>query len=124
FSFNVAWVCNLWRDMLTDSPEYWTRISFDVANDTTPLLDAFTRSKDSEIRILVFSSANDLTEEGKMGESNPAESITRHLQPHIERCTSIIFHLTFASPLPSPTLFLTREALFLEDLTLACRMHD
>ncbi|KAF8959572.1 hypothetical protein BDZ97DRAFT_2061085 [Flammula alnicola] len=124
FPFNVAWVCNLWRDVLSDSPEYWTRICFDVANDPTPLLDAFTWSKDSKICVLAFSSTNNLTEEGKMRESSRAESIARYLQPHIERCTSIVFDLTFASSLPSPTLFLARDALFLEDLTLEGRVHD
>ncbi|KAF8959580.1 hypothetical protein BDZ97DRAFT_2042542 [Flammula alnicola] len=70
FPFNVAWVCNLWRDMLSDSPEYWTRVCFDVANDPTSLLDAFTWSKDSKIHVLVFSSAHDLTEDGKIRESS------------------------------------------------------
>ncbi|KAF8962386.1 hypothetical protein BDZ97DRAFT_1111021 [Flammula alnicola] len=124
FPFNVAWVCNLWRDVLSDSPEYWTRICFDVVNDPTPLLDAFTWSKDSKIRVLVFSSANDLTEEGKIRESSRAESIAKHLLPHIERCTSVVFDLTFASSLPSSTLFLAREALFLVYLTLEGQIHD
>ncbi|KAF8959582.1 hypothetical protein BDZ97DRAFT_1761292 [Flammula alnicola] len=124
FPFNVAWVCNLWRDVLSDSPEYWTRMCFDVVNDPTLLLDAFTWSKDSKICVLVFSSANDLTEEGKIRESSRAESIAKHLQPHIERCTSIVFDLTFASSLPSPTLFLAWDALFLEHLTLEGRIHD
>ncbi|KAF8969592.1 hypothetical protein BDZ97DRAFT_208381 [Flammula alnicola] len=77
-----------------------------------------------QISVLVFSSMNDTTEEGKTCENGRIGSIVRHLQPHIERCTSIDFHATFASSLPSPALFLALEVLDLEDLTLEYQVHD
>ncbi|KAF8962401.1 hypothetical protein BDZ97DRAFT_1920478 [Flammula alnicola] len=105
FPFNVVWVCQSWRQMLMGSPEYWTHIAFDVSNDPTPLLDAFAWSTDLKISVLVFTTANDLTDEGKMQENCRVASIVTHLQPHIERCTSIVFDITFASSLPSSTIF-------------------
>ncbi|KAF8962850.1 hypothetical protein BDZ97DRAFT_1075269 [Flammula alnicola] len=45
FPFNVASVSRLWHDILVRIPEYWTQVVFDVANDPTPFLNAFSWSK-------------------------------------------------------------------------------
>ncbi|KAF8962389.1 hypothetical protein BDZ97DRAFT_1824838 [Flammula alnicola] len=125
FPLNTAWVCKFWRDVLMELPEYWTCIAFDVANDPTPLLNAFACSAANHgIHLLVFSSMSDRTEEGKRHENGRVESIVRHLRPHVEQYASIEFKVTFASSLPSPTLFLAREALYLDDLSLECQIHD
>lgn len=124
FPFNVAAVSKLWRDILALIPEYWTRVVFDVAKDPTPLLDAFSWSENLEnIEVLVFDS-NDPQIVDKKRESSRVAAITQALQPHIYRCKSIKFDVSYSTSLPPPTVFFLREAPYLEDLTLNCCIDD
>ncbi|KAF8957759.1 hypothetical protein BDZ97DRAFT_1762642 [Flammula alnicola] len=109
FPYNVVW---------------WSRIVFDVANDTLPLLDAFLWSKTLRISVLVFSSANDATEDHKSQEHRRTSYIISRLRPHIERCTSIVCDVQYVSSLPSPTIVFTREAHHLQELMLECHVDD
>ncbi|KAF8956829.1 hypothetical protein BDZ97DRAFT_2079566 [Flammula alnicola] len=121
FPYNVTWVCKMWRDILICVPAYWSRIIFDVADDPSPMLDAFLWSKALRISVFVFSSVDDAPEDEENCRTN---SIISSLRPHIERCTSIVFDVQYASSLPSPTMIFTRKAIRLEELVLACSVDD
>ncbi|KAF8971203.1 hypothetical protein BDZ97DRAFT_1346025 [Flammula alnicola] len=126
FPYNIRAVCPLWHNIVVCSPEYWTRIIFDVANDPTTLLDAFSWSTYFPIDVFVFSSASDAIDDqaAKARESGRVESIVARLQPHIERCIKIVFDIQFSSSLPSPLVVFTRNAALLTDLRLDCRIDD
>ncbi|KDR67615.1 hypothetical protein GALMADRAFT_257842 [Galerina marginata CBS 339.88] len=125
FPFNVATVCKLWLDILAPIPECWTRVIFDVAYDHTPFQDALLWSKNQEtvIEFTVFNSLGDSTVD-HVTEARRVSAILEALQPHVHRCKSIIFDVTYSSSLPPPTLFLRQELPLLEELTLDCRIDD
>ncbi|KAF8970408.1 hypothetical protein BDZ97DRAFT_92310 [Flammula alnicola] len=104
FPYNISSVCMLWHDIVIRPPQYWRRIIFDVANDPTPFLDAFSWSSYLPIDVFVFSSANNANEDPvtKAHENSRVGSIVSRLQPEIIRCRTIIFDVTYASSLPSP----------------------
>ncbi|KDR82973.1 hypothetical protein GALMADRAFT_238683 [Galerina marginata CBS 339.88] len=125
FPFNVADVCQLWRDILVGIPEYWHRVVFDVAKDPTRFLDAFSWSKNREgIEIFIFNSTSIVQDVDRALESARVFAITEALKPHIQRCKFIIYHLTYSSSLPPPNIFLSQEMPLLEDLTLDSRVDD
>ncbi|KDR76859.1 hypothetical protein GALMADRAFT_139724 [Galerina marginata CBS 339.88] len=128
FPFNVAKVCTKWRDILSQFPVCWTRIVFDVATDPTPLLEAFSWSKDLEgLEVVVFTSAKhskDTDKETKARENQRVAAIARAFRPHAHQCKSISFDVVYESSLPPPSIFFLREAPALEELTLECVIYD
>ncbi|KDR82972.1 hypothetical protein GALMADRAFT_238682 [Galerina marginata CBS 339.88] len=125
FPFNVADVCQLWRDILVGIPEYWHRVVFDVAKDPTPFLNAFSWSKNLEgIEVFIFNSTSIVQDVDRALESARVFAVTKALKPHIQRCKFIIYHLAYSSSLPPPSIFLSQEMPLLEDLTLDSRVDD
>ncbi|KDR69184.1 hypothetical protein GALMADRAFT_256029 [Galerina marginata CBS 339.88] len=125
FPFNAASVCKLWRDILGQIPECWTRVTFDLAMDPTPFLDTFSWSSDQDkIEVTVFNSAVRPDEVDKEHETRYALIVAHALQPHIHRCKSITFTTVFSSSLPSPTIFFVQNAPHIEALNLHCHIDD
>lgn len=124
FPFNVAAVSKLWHDILALFPECWTLVVFNVAKDPAPLLDAFLWSENLEnVEVVVFNS-DDPRVVDKTRESSRVAAITHALRPHIQRCKSITFNVSYSTSLPPPTVFFLRKAPILEDLTLDCCIDD
>lgn len=124
FPFNVANTCKLWRDVVLESPENWIDLQFDLAYDPHPLLGAIAASKTLSFSVHVFTTANDMTEARKLLENERARAVVRTILVHAERCTSIIFDLTYASSLPSPAPFLARIHPELTELILDYKIYD
>lgn len=124
FPFNVSNTCKLWRDVALSSPEHWVDVQFDLAQDPTPLLDAFSASRDILFSVVVFTTANDRTDQAQTLEKDRTLSIVQHLLPHMNRCVSVVFDLTFASSLPSAISFLVCDPLELTELVLDYQVYD
>lgn len=125
FPFNVARTCKLWCDIVLDSPENWETVQFDLSQEPGPLLRAFAASQTLLFSLVVFTTADNLTDEGKALEKERVSSIALHLQPHANRCTSIDFESAFASSLPSPVPILSQWDLSeLEGLWLNYKKND
>ncbi len=124
FPFNVANTCKLWRDVAFEYPENWIDLQFDLACDPRPLLGAIAASKTLSFTVHVFTTAKDIAVDRKSLENERARSVIQALLLHAQRCTCIIFDLTYASSLPSPTPFLARIHPDLTDLILDYKIYD
>ena len=124
FPMTVAFVCHHWRDVLAKSPEYWNRVVFEVGRDPTPLLDAFSWSKDQILDVLVWNRIPDLTAAGKALENERVSAITQSLIPHFHRCSSISYEVTYASSLPPITTLFQTEPHVLRQLVFDPRVDD
>ena len=126
FPFNAAYVCKLWRDMLSHFPECWKRVVFDLARDPSPILGAFRWSEPigfHQLHVLVYNSS-DAEHMDVTLERNRVESIRKAFESHVHRCASITFDIIYSSALPPPAMFFVRSARALTDLTLQCRVDD
>ncbi|KAF8877080.1 hypothetical protein CPB84DRAFT_1795416 [Gymnopilus junonius] len=124
FPFNVASVCTQWLTIISQIPECWIRVVFDVAKEPAPFLDAFAWSNDLEkIEVLVFTSSTDDGEEYRKSEKQRSFAIAQALRPHIHRCKSITFDLTYSTSLPPSHIFFLQDMPCLEALVLEC-VHD
>ncbi|KAF8877246.1 hypothetical protein CPB84DRAFT_374413 [Gymnopilus junonius] len=125
FPFNVASVCTQWLAIVSEIPECWTRVIFDVAKDPTPFLDAFLWSEDLEIiEVLVFTSSTDDGKEYGKTEKQRSIAITQALRPHVHRCKSITFDITYSTSLPPAHIFFLKDSPYLEKLVLECAHDD
>ncbi len=124
FPFNVANTCKRWRDAALMSPENWIDLQFDLAYDPRPLLGAIAASKTLSFSVNVFTTADDTTMERKSLENERAQAVVQALLLHAERCTSIVFDLTYASSLPSPVPFLARVHPELTTLVFDYKVYD
>ena len=124
FPFNVANTCKLWRDAVFKSPENWIELQFDLASDPHHLLGAIAASETLLFSVHVFTTANDTSDARKLLENKRAQVVVKSLLLHAERCTSIVFDLTYASSLPSPAPFLARIHPDLTDLILDYKIYD
>lgn len=124
FPFNVAGVCDRWREVVLKFPEYWTLLVFDLAKDPEPLLGAFAASEDLPFSVEIFTTASDTSEIGKIQENNRARLIVQHLMPHLKRCISIVFDSKFASSLPSAVSILSWNPPGLAELILDYEIYD
>jgi len=61
---------------------------------------------------------------GEIRERSFVLAIAEALRPHIHRCKSIIFDVTYVTSLPSPTMFFIHGAPYLEKLSLDCRIEN
>ncbi|KDR69177.1 hypothetical protein GALMADRAFT_923601 [Galerina marginata CBS 339.88] len=125
FPFNVGWVCKQWLNILIERPECWKQVVFDVANDPALLLNAFLWSKDLDsLEVVVFTSSSDDGRVYRKVEKHRAFTIAQALRPHIHRCKSIIFDLTFSTSLPHANIFFCKDLPDLEELTLECHIDN
>ncbi|PPQ98593.1 hypothetical protein CVT26_013776 [Gymnopilus dilepis] len=133
FPYNIVSVCKLWRDLLIQIPEAWTRIVFDVAHSPTPYLDSFLWSKDlTDLEVVIFNSADiaglrayqSETDDILIREWKNVLAIQQAFLPHVSRCKSIIYNLNFASSLPAPDVFLAQPMPHLKVLRLDCKSDD
>jgi len=110
FPCATARVSRLWLDVMARNALYWTRVTFDLSAAEPPLLDAFLWSKDLPFDVLVFDSQPSCAGHPERSEAPALElacvsEITDKLTPHLERCQSLVFDVSFASSLPLlPTL--------------------
>ncbi|KDR77430.1 hypothetical protein GALMADRAFT_155377 [Galerina marginata CBS 339.88] len=128
FPYNVASVYKLWRDILAEIPECWTRVVFDVAKDPAPFIDVFLWSKAlTDIEVFVFNSSEtpDAAQESHRDlEYDRVSRIVQALVPHIDRCKSVTIDITYSSCLPSPTIFFRQDLPNIEKLSLNSRVDD
>lgn len=125
FPFNAASVCIQWLDTLSQIPECWTRVVFDVARDPTPFLDAFLWSKDLQrIEVVVFTSSGYEGATDERSERRRTFAIVQALRPHIDRCRSINFDVTYSTSLPPANIFFIKDAPDLEELALECLIDN
>ncbi|KAF8153955.1 hypothetical protein B0H34DRAFT_71837 [Crassisporium funariophilum] len=125
FPFCIAMVCRRWRDVLAQRPEMWTRIVLDVDADPTPLLGAFSWSKNQPIEVCIVSrgARNGARPEARL-ENQRVWAITELLIPHIRRCSAIVYDVTYASSLPTLGLIFRQSAHGLGKLKVVCRIED
>ncbi|KAF8158407.1 hypothetical protein B0H34DRAFT_708666 [Crassisporium funariophilum] len=125
FPFCVALVCRRWRDMLAQTPEMWNRIVLDVDVDPTPLLGAFSWSKDLQLEVLVVSRGEkNGTQPEQQLENQRVWSITKLLIPHIHRCSAVTYDITYSSSLPTLGLIFKQNPIDLVKLKVECRIED
>ena len=129
FPYNAALTCKLWRDLLSQRPECWTQVAFDVSQDPTPLMDVFLWTDQGAvdpitIEVLVFNSAETPEEVDKATERRHVAAITAILLPHVNRCLRIVFDIMFSSSLPPPDFFYRLDAPILVELNLDCQVDD
>ncbi|KDR77429.1 hypothetical protein GALMADRAFT_245623, partial [Galerina marginata CBS 339.88] len=126
--YNAAFVCKLWRDILSEFPECWTRVVFDVAKDPTPFIDVFLWSNArTGIEVLVFNSSEilDIAQESHRSlEYDRVSRVVQALAPHIHRCKSVTIDITYSSCLPSPIIFFRQDLPNIEKLYLTSRADD
>ncbi|KAF8878598.1 hypothetical protein CPB84DRAFT_1794067 [Gymnopilus junonius] len=134
FPFNAVRVCTLWRDILAQIMDCWDRVVFDLSKDPTPLLDAFEWSRkgplgakveDGQLEVLIYSPSREVESAvEKELERKRVQVISKALQPHVHRCKSITFDVTYASSLPPTSMFFLRDAPHLGTLSLTFRIDD
>lgn len=120
FAFKAARVCSLWRDIVFTWSDGWDLVVFDLQDDPTPFLDVFTWSGDRIISVYIFNSKFKSTpglKELKI-ELYRVMTILRYLIPHVNRCQSIRFDVTFPSSLPPPVYFFVSGSTTLGTLNL------
>ncbi|PPQ75523.1 hypothetical protein CVT26_012548 [Gymnopilus dilepis] len=126
FPFNVAFTCDLWRDIVAEVADYWPRLIFDISKpkETRTLLIAFDAMKEKlaegQVDVLIYSSRA----LEKAEENIKVQIITDALKHYVPRYKSVIFDLTYASSLPPSHLFFLQDAPGLEALELGCRVND
>jgi hypothetical protein len=120
FAFKAACVCSLWRDIVSTWGDAWDLVVFDVQDDPTPLLDVFTWSGNRIISVYVFNSKIEMNPGVKELENEVFRvmKIYKFLLPHINRCQSIRFDVTFPTSLPPPIYFFVSGSTTLGTLNL------
>ena len=120
FTFKAARVCSLWYDIVSTWGDAWDLVVFDLQDDPTPFLDVFTWSGDRIISVYIFNSKIELTPGLKelKTELHRVFTILRYLLPHVNRCQSIRFDVTFPSSLPPPVYFFVSGSTTLGTLNL------
>ena len=126
FPYAVASVCSRWRDILSTVPVFWTRIV--ILIDTNPTLSSaiqsyLTWTHDIPLDVIVMRMP------GTFDEDDPDErvrvaAVMKLLGPHVHRCRSLQFDVTYSSSLPSLRQDFYGVACGLEELVLECRVDD
>lgn len=122
FPFNAATVCVFWLNILKSQPQYWKSVTFDTADDPTPLLETIGLYTGGDIVVCVVSSRKLLTTE--LQEKSRVQKIFTRLQPFLSVCAVIVFELAFQSSLPSSADILTHHLPRLSVLALRCKVHN
>ena len=120
FGFKAARVCSLWRDIVSAWSDAWDLVVFDLQDDPSPLLDVFTWSGDRPISVYIFNSkfeSNPGLNEF-VNEARRVMMIFQFLLPHVKRCQSIRFDVTFPLSLPPPVYFFVLGSTTLQTLNL------
>jgi hypothetical protein len=113
-------VCSLWRDIVSTWGDGWDLVAFDLQDDPTPFLDVFTWSGDRIISVYLSNSKIEFTPGLKELEIEACRVMTilRCLLPHVNRCQSIRFDVTFPLSLPPPMCFFVSGSTTLGTLNL------
>lgn len=101
FPYALASVCQIWRDIMSTVPEFWTRII--VFIDSNPSLSNLAShlewSRDLLFQVTATrQSPSENTDDGEEAQVRKAVDI---LGPHLHRCSSLEFNVIYSSSLPS-----------------------
>ena len=128
FPCATARVSRLWQGLMAHNALYWTRVAFDLSAAEPPLLDAFLWSKDLPFDVVVFDSRPSCASNPEGSEAPAIElahvsAIATSLTPHLERCQSLVFDVSFASSLPLLSTLLQHSGENLKELKLEYRTN-
>ncbi|KIJ66164.1 hypothetical protein HYDPIDRAFT_27347 [Hydnomerulius pinastri MD-312] len=132
FPYNVAAVCQSWKDIVCSGsfPAFWTRVVV-VVGLTTPqmVVDILSWSGGLPLGVSVITCGSSWAEQKKAAESTQAEaasaeSITRLILPHIKRIRSLRYFLSRSSSLAAARRVLRGKARMLEAFVMECEEDD
>ena len=129
FPYATARVSRLWQGLVAHNPLHWIRVAFDLSAAEPPLLDAFLWSQDLPFNVVVFDSRSPSCASNPEGSEALAIELARvsailtSLTPHLERCQSLVFDISFASSLPLLPTLLRHSGENLKELKLEYRTH-
>ncbi|RDB21872.1 hypothetical protein Hypma_011158 [Hypsizygus marmoreus] len=104
FPYALSSVCTKWRDVMSLVPEFWTRIIIHTdAHDFSPsFLRAHLQwSRDLAIDITVLQQRANSFRNSKLLENSRLREIIDIVGPHVRRCRTLRFYVTYTSSLPN-----------------------
>ena len=104
FPYALASVCNLWQDVMSTVPQFWTRIVVFIDSNSFSLSNLPSHlewSQDLPFQITVVNRSCSDAIHIDNGEKARVRQAIDALGPHLQRCSSLQFDLAYTSSLPS-----------------------
>ncbi|KDR83218.1 hypothetical protein GALMADRAFT_239061 [Galerina marginata CBS 339.88] len=126
FPYNIAAVCETWKNVLSSSPAFWTRLVLFVDFPSTSVEDArryieWSRQLPIDVFILRrLDYPEEDTADNSQSEKEKVQAFIKILQPHIGRCRSLHIDVTVDSSLPPLSEIAPMDARSLRSLYLNC----
>ncbi|KDR83219.1 hypothetical protein GALMADRAFT_152160 [Galerina marginata CBS 339.88] len=125
FPYALAAVCSTWKNVLSISPSFWTRVVLLVDSPPTAMEDArrylqWSRQLPIDVFLLRASEFRVRDIFHNLPEQQRVADFIGLLQPHMHRCRSLHVDVTVNSSLPHVSDIVPSQAPLLRSLSLTC----